>query len=77
MPVLIDLLERAVSAREGAAGDPRDQALNAIRGLAILRAPEAQEPLDRVATSSADPEIREAARVALAEYRGDPPVERP
>ncbi|HEU4401735.1 MAG TPA: HEAT repeat domain-containing protein [Candidatus Polarisedimenticolia bacterium] len=46
----------------------KDVTLNAIRGLALLRLPEAHGPLDRLAASASDPEVKEAARLAIEAY---------
>ena len=67
-PVLIALLD----------GDqPPGLVLNAIRGLTILKASEAVEPLRRIVSSSADPEERELARQALAIFNGERAIDRP
>jgi HEAT repeat protein len=62
----------------GPATRPRDEdagrtvVLNAIRGLALLRPPEAREALEQVAAGSGgDREIAAAARLALEAYAGD------
>ena len=54
--------------------DPRGvRILNAIRGLALLRAPEAVEPLQRISGAPAvDPAIAAAARLALESCSGVP-----
>ncbi|PYS96863.1 MAG: hypothetical protein DMF50_02810 [Acidobacteria bacterium] len=75
VPVLIQMLD-APGAPAGARGEgaPRegDAALNAIRGLALLRAPEGRQPLARLAASAPDLRIREAARLAIDAYGAAP-----
>lgn len=74
-PTLVAMLQAAEGPdRAGGAGPRRDEvALNAIRGLALLRAPEGREPLARLASSAADPALREAARIALRVYEPESP----
>jgi HEAT repeat protein len=73
-PVLIDLLQQAALAAEGApAGERSERAINAIRGLALLRTEAAREPLGRVADGAADSRVREAARLALQSFTGAKP----
>lgn len=73
-PVLIDLLEQAAPGAEGApAGERSEQAINAIRGLALLKDETAREPLGRAAAGAADSRVREAARLALQSYAGAKP----
>jgi HEAT repeat protein len=73
-PVLIQLLERSLS-QDGpdhaATGGDKELALNAIRGLALLKVDEARSSLDRAATSASDPAVQEAARQALDSYGDD------
>ena len=70
VPVLLGLLSDAdrTTPPDAPGDDAVDLALNAIRGLALLRPPEARNPLERAAASAADPRIREAARLALDIY---------
>jgi HEAT repeat protein len=71
--VLRDLLETSAFAvnGNGAAADPEaraaraPQAINAIRGLALIRDEAAVELLQRARDGAADPAVREAARLAL------------
>ncbi|MBI4169581.1 MAG: HEAT repeat domain-containing protein [Acidobacteria bacterium] len=71
-PVLIDLLDQAAPQAGGAPGGERsDQAINAIRGLALLKDAGARERLNRVASGAADPRVREAARLALTAYASE------
>jgi HEAT repeat protein len=73
-PVLIDLLEQAAPGAGGApAGERSEQAINAIRGLALLKDAAARQPMGRVAAEAADPRVREAARLALQSYPGAAP----
>jgi HEAT repeat protein len=74
LPILIELLESSVAALPGEDEGARERALNAIRGLALIQAPEAMESLRRTAAGAPDPAIREAAQVALSSARGDPPA---
>ena len=73
VPVLLGLLADADRGTPAGApdADPVDLALNAIRGLALLRPAGARQPLERAAASAADPRVREAARLALDAY-GEP-----
>lgn len=65
--VLVELLKDSSGPGDPAtAGVRRDRALNALRGLARLRAPEGRRALGEAIESAADPQIREAARLALA-----------
>ncbi len=78
-PLLIGLLEGPPSRPEGAAAgsEGTDLTLNAIRGLALLRAPAGRAPLERLAASGTDPGIREAARLALDAYATPAPEGQP
>jgi HEAT repeat protein len=72
VPILMDLLESSVGeAEEDALGGEADRdelAINAIRGLALLKAPEAEGVLRRLAGSAGDSRIAETARLALEAY---------
>lgn len=78
VPVLVDLLRASVSGTDSKeAGARHERALNAIRGLALLRAPEGRAPLEQAAATADDPGVREAARAVLGSYdaqagRGSP-----
>jgi hypothetical protein len=78
VPVLVDLLRASVSGTDSEeAGARHERALNAIRGLALLRAPEGRAPLGQAAATADDPGVREAARAVLGSYdaqagRGSP-----
>ncbi len=68
-PVLVDLLESSIAgAGEGIPADAarrEDLAINAIRGLALLRTPETERALSRAAAFGDGSRIGEAARLAL------------
>ena len=67
--VLVGLLQDSIGPADPAgADDRRERALNAIRGLALLKAPGARAPLARAATDAPDPRVQEAARLALEAY---------
>lgn len=69
VPVLVALLEASIGPADSQGiTERRERALNAIRGLALLKAPEARDPLRRAASAPSDPGIREAARLALESY---------
>jgi HEAT repeat protein len=78
-PLLIGLLDAPPlrPARPATGSDGADLMLNAIRGLALLRAPAGRAPLERLAESSVDPGIREAARLALDAYAAPAPEGQP
>ncbi len=69
VPVLVGLLDASAppspNARPEEVSDRKNRALNAIRGLALLRSPQARGPLGGAAEGASDPEVREAARLAL------------
>ncbi len=66
VPVLVALLEGSIApAGADETANRRDRALNAIRGLALLGGPEARGPLRRAASVSSDPQVQQAARLAL------------
>ncbi len=65
--ILVDLLKDSIGPADPAtAGERRERAMNALRGLARLRAPEGRRALGEAIESATDPEIKEAARLALA-----------
>ena len=64
IPVLMSLLEES----QAPPTPRREMALNAIRGLALLKPPAARDLMGRLAASAPDPEIRAAAGLALASY---------
>ena len=67
--VLLGLLSDSIGPADPASADNRrERALNAIRGLALLKAPEARAPLARAAADASDPRVQEAARLALDAY---------
>jgi HEAT repeat protein len=74
LPPLLRMLERGLGSEEGAgsAAAP-DLAVNAIRGLVVLRSQEARPALERAAASS-DEAIRGAARLALEALAEAKPV---
>jgi HEAT repeats/PBS lyase HEAT-like repeat len=71
-PVLIQMLKDSLgrgTAERAGATLRKDLAINAMRGLALLRSAEGRGMLETIAASGGDPEIREAARLALESYR--------
>lgn len=88
VPVLRDLLDGSAFAAAGATSDPMirearlQQALNAVRGLALIRDDAAVDLLKRARSGAIDPGVREAARIALEtaparEPRGDGALDSP
>jgi HEAT repeat protein len=71
-PILLELLESSMKELEVDAGEDEagreELAINAIRGLALLRAPEAEDVLRRLAGSEEETKISQAAKLALDSY---------
>lgn len=66
-PVLLELLDASVQELQGTPkpAGALERALNAVRGLALLRPAEGREPLSRLRASAIDPMLTRAADLAL------------
>jgi HEAT repeat protein len=73
-PLLIDLLRRNLGDTAGkeTAEEERSLALNAIRGLVLLRTPAGRAALEGAAANATDPQTREAARLGLQALASSP-----